>query len=257
MVPKIVTAPSKHFYQNNLTAHIYENVLEEKEYNKLKNNIELLFKTNKNLTYKTHRTNFNFNNKNHKIVSHSQNAREQQVPFDLSFELEYWHQTKETIKNWSRKYFLNNLNPIFFKYLNFFEKQKPFADEPDSWIPIRWHSNILAYSNLLTLHVDMNSALFKTENSYVARAYSLTFYMFDHEEGKGGEFWSENGFVYKPKQNSALCVNGNGIMHGVTENNNPDSEKINPRLAFTTRWAHIDDLYLPGHPDKCLYKLDF
>ena len=28
-----------------------------------------------------------------------------------------------------------------------------------------------------------------------------------------------------------------------------------PLLAFTVRWAHKDDLYLPGHPDKTLYNL--
>ena len=41
-------------------------------------------------------------------------------------------------------------------------------------------------------------------------------------------------------------------MHGVNSNMNPDKK---PRLAFTTRWAHKDDLYLPGDPNNAMYKL--
>lgn len=256
IISEYTTLPSKHFFQDKLNAIIYEDVFSDKEYNRLKTSVLLLFQNN-TLTYKTHRTNFNFQNSNYKIISHAQNAREQQVVFDLTFENDYFFQTKDTIKSWSDTWLLNNLNPVFYKFIKFFEKQKPFADESDCWIPLRWHSNIVAYDNLLALHVDMTAYTFNTITSHVARARSITFYLYDHEEGLGGEFWSETGFVYKPKQNSALCVNGNGVMHGVTTNKNPDASKKNPRLAFTTRWAHKDDLYLPGHPDKFLYKLDF
>lgn len=255
-VRELNTSPSKHFYQDKLNVVIYENIFSEKEYNRLKTSIDWLFKNN-TLTYKTHRTNFNFQETNFKIVSHAQNAREQQVVFDLTFELDYFFQTKDTIKKWSENWLLNNLNPVFYRYLNFFKNQKPFNKEPDCWIPIRWHSNIIAYNNYLTLHFDMGNYIFNTPSTHQAKACSLTFYLFDHEEGMGGEFWSETGFVYKPKQNTAICVNGNNVLHGVTENININSDKKNPRMAFTTRWAHIDDLYLPGHPDKCLYKLDF
>lgn len=251
-----VVLPSKHFFKQDLHAYIYKDVFELDFYNKLKLAVSSLF-YNKTLTYKTHRTNFNFENQNKKIVSHAQNAREQQVPYDLTFEYDYWFQTKDTIKEWSDNWLLENINPIFYRYLKFFEKQKPFIDEPDCYIPIRWHCNIIAYTNYLALHFDTNNNIFNTYSCHVARGKSVTFYMFDHNEGMGGEFWSENGFVYKPKQNTALCINGNGILHGVTANNDINSEKTNPRMAFTTRWAHKDDLYLPGHPDKSLYKLDF
>ena len=86
-----------------------------------------------------------------------------------------------------------------------------------------------------------------------ARMKSLTCYF--GEVGLGGEFWAptENGgFVYKPKSNTAIMFNGNQIHHGVTANMDPSTEI---RLAFSTRWVHKDDLYLPGHPDKHLYNV--
>ena len=64
----------------------------------------------------------------------------------------------------------------------------------------------------------------------------------------GGELWSPNGFVFKPKENSALLVNGHQAIHGVNVNMNTE-----PRLAFTLRIAHKDDLFLPGSKDKFLY----
>lgn len=256
MIKEYISLPSKHFYKNDFKVIVYKNIFDVDFYLKLKNSVKVLFNNN-TLTYKTHRTNFNFNSQNYKIVSHKQNAREQQVVYDLTFESDYYLQTKDTVKEWSELYLIKNINPIFYRFLHFFKNQEPFNKEPNSWIPIRWHSNIIAYSNFLTLHFDMGNYIFNTNNTHEARACSLTFYLYDHEEGLGGEFWSENGFVYKPKQNTAICVNGNSILHGVTENVNPDNDKKNPRLAFTTRWAHIDDLYLPGHPDKSLYKLDF
>lgn len=256
IVNEYLGSKSKHFFEENIHAFIYEDIFDDAFYNKLKKSVELLFKNN-TLTYKTHRTRFLFEGKKQKIVSHAQNAREQQVPFDLTFEYEYHFQTKETIKSWSDNWLINNLNPIHYRYLKFFENQKPFNEEPDAWIPIRWHSNIIGYTNYLALHFDMSNYMFNTYSCHTARAKSLTFYLFDHQRDLGGEFWSESGFVYKPKQNTALCINGNYNLHGVTANNDPSSGKKNPRMAFTTRWIHKDDLYLPGHPDKCLYKLDF
>jgi hypothetical protein len=78
--------------------------------------------------------------------------------------------------------------------------------------------------------------------------------MQDHIEGYGGEFYTDTGFVYKPKRNSVLSINGNSCLHGVSANMDPAGK---PRLAFSTRWCHKDDFYLPGHPDKTLYKLEF
>jgi hypothetical protein len=96
----------------------------------------------------------------------------------------------------------------------------------------------------------MTDQVFNTPTSPLARARTLTFYLHDYVEGQGGELYTHNGYVYKPKQNEAISINGNAVLHGVNANMNSSKE---PRLAFSVRWVHKDDLYLPGHPDKAMY----
>jgi hypothetical protein len=243
----------RHWGDSRFQAHIFKDVFDEKTLKSL----EVVVKSQlsrKTLTYGTHRTTFSFKGKNNKIVSHAQNNREQQVVYDLTFTEDYWHQTKDTIKDWSNEYIINNVNPVFYKFIKFFEGQVPFNQEPNDWIPFRLHINVLEYTKFLLIHTDMNSQYFNTKNTNCANAYSLTFYLEDYVDGQGGELYTDTGFSYKPIKNSALCINGNSCLHGVAANMKPDKS---PRLAFTVRWAHKDDLYLPGHPSKTLYKLDF
>lgn len=245
--------PSKHWVQRHFTACIYKNVFDEKFFNQLKKSVLQLLDNN-NLSFAIHRTTFNFEGQSKKIVSHKQNGREQQVIYDMTFEKDWWHQTSDTIKSWSDNYLIQKINPVFYRYLKFFEEQSPFNEDPECWIPFRWHINILTHSKFLMLHMDMNDQYFNTKGTEDARAKSLTFYFDDHVEGYGGEFWTDTGFVFKPKTNHAILINGNEALHGVCANMNPNGL---PRLAFTVRWAHKDDLYLPGHPDKALYKLEW
>jgi hypothetical protein len=252
-VEEYVGTHSKHWECDRVEAYIFTDIFDAKFVNDLERCIVNLL-DRKSLTYLTHRTTFSFENQNKRIISHKQNNREQQVIYDLTFQKEWWHQTKDTIKSWADSYIPLHINPVFYKYLKFFENQLPIASEPNRWIPFRMHMNLLEYSNFLGIHSDMNDQYFKTESKGQARARSVTFYFEDHVLGQGGEFWGEEGFVYKPKRNSALSINGNSNLHGVAANMAPDKK---PRMAFTTRWAHIDDLYLPGHPDKALWKLEF
>lgn len=247
---------SIHWFEKKIHAYVYVDVFDESFFNKLKNAISALFRTNKSTTYKTHRTTFMVENESYKIVSHGTNNREQQVVYDLTFEDQWFYQNRDTVKEWSNNWLMNNINPVFYRYLQFFEKQKPFNYQPDHWVPFRWHANILSYDKFLSLHFDMNDQYFNTKSACYARAVSVTFYLYDQKENTGGEFWSESGFVYRPRANTGICVNGNEVQHGVNANMDPDATKIEPRLAFTTRWAHIDDLLLPGHPDKLLYNLE-
>jgi hypothetical protein len=94
----------------------------------------------------------------------------------------------------------------------------------------------------------MADRVFNTPSSNLARARTLTFYLHDHVNGEGGELYTHNGYVYKPKQNEAISINGNAVFHGVNSN-----RSHTPRLAFSVRWIHKDDLYLPGDPDKSMY----
>lgn len=244
--------PSKHWDSRHFNAHIYKNVFDEKFFNLLKRAVLNLL-DNKHLTFATHRTTFNFEGESKKIVSHRQNSREQEVVFDMTFEKDWWYQSKDTVKDWSNEYLRRNVNPVFYKYLHFFQNQYPYNEEPNVWIPFRMHINVLKYSRFLALHLDMNEQYF-TVPAEDARAKSLTYYFDDHIDGYGGEFWTDTGFVFKPKRNHAISINGNETLHGVCANMNPNGL---PRLAFTVRWAHKDDLYLPGSPDKAMYKLEW
>lgn len=244
---------SRHWAPTRFTAHIFKNVFDDRTINNLEKIVKAQL-SNKTITYATHRTTFNHEGSQKRIVSHKQNGREQQVVYDITFDPMYWHQTSDTVKDWSDNYIRENVNPIFYKYLKFFEEQPPFNAEPGSWIPFRLHINVLTYTKFLLLHMDTNDQYYSTKKAEDARAYSLTFYFENSLPEHGGELYTDTGFKYQPQRNTAVCINGNGCLHGVAANMNPNQE---PRLAFTVRWAHKDDLYLPGHPDKALYKLDF
>jgi hypothetical protein len=208
---------------------------------------------NTDLTYLAHRTSFNFNERTLHVVSHKPNNRVQEVVYDLTFVKDYWHQTKDTIYEWSWDYLQRNIHPVFFKHLLTFKDVAPHSDEPNSYIPYRWHLNYLEYSSYLHMHLDTNHQYFNTVTANFARVRSLTFYLHNHIPDYGGELYFMNGHVYRPKENEGVLINGSQAMHGVNSNMNPNKK---PRLAFTTRWAHKDDLYLPGDPNNAMYKLE-
>lgn len=230
-----------------LNGYIYNNVFEPVFFNTLKNNIDNILKYSNKNTFFTHNTIFNINGEERKIISHKQNAREQNVIFDLTFLPEWYYQTNDTMKEWSNQKIKETVSPIFQKCLQKIESLPPISINKDDWIATRCHINYLSYNKCLSLHFDGNPIHFNI-SQYLARMYSFTFYLYDHIEGLGGELWTVNGFVYKPKSNSAIIINGNQVLHGVTTNMNQ-----NPRLAFTVRMIHKDDLFLPGDPSKYLY----
>lgn len=246
--------PNPHWsIQESLDAYLYTDVYSDLQYAKLEQTILSQLDSPNTDTYKTHGTTFSFNNKKHNVVKHVQNDRDQLVVFDLTFEKDYWHQTTDTVYDWSWNHLQNNIHPIYYKHLSVFKNIEPLNAEPDAWVPYRWHFNYNVYPKYLALHTDTADTYFNTPSHHNARAKSITFYLFDHVADGGGEFHTLDGnFVYRPNKNSALCINGNGVVHGVNSHMIDDGQ---PRLAFTVRWAHKDDLYLPGHPDKTLYNL--
>lgn len=250
----VADQPSKHWNKGTLDAYIFRDVFDDRYFSQLKRAVLQLLDGHKKVTYATHRTTFNYDGQSKRLVSHKQNDRDQEVVYDMTFEREWWYQTKDTIKEWSEEYLRRNVNPIFYKFIKFFEQQPPFSEDKDCWIPTRLHINVLEYGKFLLIHADMNDQYFNTTSMSDARGRSLTFYMQDYVEGYGGEFWTDIGFIYKPKRNSVLSVNGNECLHGVNANMDPNGK---PRLAFSTRWCHKDDLYLPGDPNKSLYKVEF
>lgn len=245
--------PYKHWGQHTLDAYIYSDILDDKLLNHLEKTISLQLE-GQTITYGTHRTTFVFDNSKHAIVKHEQNARNQKFVYDLTFEKDWWEQTEDTVKDWSDNYLKSNINPVFYRFLQKMHSLEPFSQEPENWIPYRWHMNVLEYDQFLTAHLDVDSQYFNTKGASEARVISLTFYLEDYTEGYGGDLYTFNGFVYKPKRNSAIGINGNQVFHGVNANLKPDKK---PRYAFTTRWAYKKDLYLPGGINKSMYKLEW
>lgn len=247
----IETEPNKHWQDiaQPLHAYQYTDVYDDHFYKTLKNTVITYLDRPDKSTYLTHGTSFTHSGKDMHVVSHKQNAREQEVVYDLTFKKDWWYQSTESVIDWSWSELEKTIHPVFFHHLNTFRKQKP---HDDNWIPFRLHLNYLDYQSYLHAHADMADQYFNTPLAKFARARSLTFYLHDHVEGHGGELYFLSGYVYKPKQNEAISINGNGAFHGVNSNMSPDKK---PRLAFTVRWAHKDDLYLPGSPDKALYNI--
>lgn len=236
------------YYSDPLTGYIFEDVFDEKFFNTLKKFVKNTLDISNKNTFLTHNTSFNYGGKNLLIGSHKQNDREQNVIYDLTLTKDYYFQTVETIKMWSEDVIQKTVSPIFLKCLQKIKSLPPICDNPDDFILYRCHINYLAHNKWLGLHYDGNPTITNTYSNYEARMYSFTFYLEDHKEGLGGEFWSYNGFVYKPKKNSAIIINGNKVLHGVTQN-----VDVDPRLAFTVRIIHKDDLYLPGNPNQWLW----
>ena len=233
-----------------LNLYTYSNVYDDYMYGQLKNTIVSQLENYSKITYKTHGTTFNHNDKKLYVVSHQQNNRLQQVLFDFSFIKNYWHQTSDTVYDWAWNELHHTIHPLLYYHLTTFKNQVPHGDDLSCWVPFRCHINYLEYSRYLFTHLDMMDQVFNTPIGQMARARTLTFYLHDYVEGQGGELYTHNGYVYKPKQNEAVSINGNAVLHGVNANMNSSKE---PRLAFSVRWVHKDDLYLPGHPDKSMY----
>lgn len=252
LVSKFVEENSyNHFSTEKLQGYIYQDIFDISYFNKFKKYIETIFLKTSTNTFKTHGCAFNFENKNIKLVSSKASAREQHVMFDIAFEKDLYYQTPDTILEWYNNKLKTELSPFFLFYLNTLKKLPPYNLNPDDWITTRIHLNVCNYEQFLSLHKDGNPFICDLPT---ARLHSFTFYLFDHIENCGGEFWSVNGFVYKPKQNCAILLeNGARVPHGVTANMHPE-KKV--RLAFTCRILHKDDLFLFGDPSKHLYRLN-
>jgi len=250
--PFIENTEYTHWNDYKLKGYIYNNVYPSSFLEYLKKLIVSTYENSTTNTFLTHNTIFTYQDKDLHIVQHKQNNREQNVVYDLSFYRDWWYQTPDTIKQWADGQIKSICNLAFYKHVNTFLSLEPFSAESEKYVPYRMHLNVLTSGKNLGCHIDGSILNFKVRHIWNARLYSLTYYLFDHVDNCGGELFSINGFVYKPKANSAILINGNQVGHGVTANANHEY-KI--RLAFTTRFIHIDDLYLPGNPEKHLFNL--
>lgn len=234
----------KHYDNEQLEGYIYKNLFPSNLFPYIQTAIKALVDNRNTKTYMMSGTEIVLNNKKIKLFDHQQNDREQIVLIDQSFEKEWYFQTIDTIKDWSDKNIREKLTPHISYALHQIEKLEPFSTK--EYVFNRIHINYLEPGKMLGLHKDGGQLIFNSDKSH--KNYSITVYLYNHNDGLGGEFWSPCGFVYKPKANTALVVNGQYATHGVTQNISDI-----PRLAFTVRASHKSSLYLPGHPDKFLW----
>lgn len=230
---------SNHWVNHNLQAYIYKDMLPVKDFTNLKNLVAKYYEKPNHNSYLIHGATIHTNKQKIKLVSTDASKRYQEIPFDWSYHSQWIKQTPDTIKEWSNKQlYSGQVDAPFIKFVKSAENFAPFNKEPNKWICFRLHLNILKNTNVLSLHRDSGGPVFNKLQEKV-RYWGLTYYLWDHVEGEGGEFFTQDGWVYKPKQNSAICINGHLTLHGVTAN----MSSINkPRLAFTTRWLHADDI---------------
>ena len=241
-----------HWDKPGLEGFIYKDVFEPFFFNSIKKQVNSILDLGETKTYLTHGTTFSVNGSTKKIISHAQNAREQCVIHDLSLNKEWYYQTTDTIKQWSDDTIQKTISPVFYKCIKVIENLEPLSEDKGSWVFHRGHINYLESYKYLSLHLDTAMQLTKhfpgSLDHSMARMYSITCYLYDHDDGLGGELFTPYGFCYHPKANTALLIKGHRSIHGVTQN----IDKV-PRLAFTFRLAHKDDLFLPGSPDQFLY----
>jgi hypothetical protein len=235
-----------------LKGYVVYDILDPYLFKQVKKHTFEIFNSGYTNTFMTHGTQINLNNTKIKLAASGESKRYQNVIFDLTYSKNWWNQQTHTIKDYVDNQLLN-VSPVYQKVIQNINLLPPFCNDPDKFVCFRLHLNVLKQGDLLSLHTDSNAMLYNTFTSFEARVSSVTLYLEDHIEGQGGEFWTMNGFVYKPKANSALILeSGSNTFHGVTANNNDSI-----RLAFTTRWAHIDDLFLPGDLKDSLYEIDY
>ena len=234
----------KHYDNKKLEGYIYKEVFPSSIFTNIKNIVNASINDRHTASFLMSGTEFTLNDTKIKLLSHQQNDREQIVLADLSFDKEWFYQTNDSIKEWSDMKLRECLNPQMLYTIGLLEKLEPFNSK--EYIFNRIHINYLAPGKMLALHKDGGYLIYNSEKTHTN--YSITIYLYDHVEGLGGEFWAPCGFVYKPKANTALVINGQDAMHGVTQNISDV-----PRLAFTLRGTHKDNLYLPGHPDKFIW----
>jgi len=174
--------------------------------------------------------------------------RAYQILWSLSQIPEYFHQTNDTIVDWSEEYLNKNLDPVCRLMIQSARNAVPFNGDKN-WIPFRGIINILPAGENLEAHLDADGQVIDTE---VSQVHSFTYYA---NGANGGDFWAhdkyDEEFRYSPNANDALIIQGTGTYHGVSR------VKENTRLCMTIRFIHADDLILHGHPDKFLWKPNF
>lgn len=163
---------------------------------------------------------------------------------------QYYYQTNDTVYDWCHEILNRDLHPAL-KYLVTAIEQKSDVFTGKKVIPLRFFVNVFPSGQAMEPHVDGNRYEIPLDMEY-GDLWSATYYLQVPTKG-GGQLWfTDTDFEYMPKVNSLAIFNGNKFEHGVK--GGPEGSE--DRISITVRYAFVDDLMLPGHPDKWLYKPD-
>lgn len=250
---KIQKLPEHYCPHMDKTLHgcVIEDILDPQLFYATKNYIKSLYDIGDTKTFGKHNTIINFNNNNIKLAQSLHNKREIFLLYDTTAYSDYYYQTKDTVRNYVLNKIAEIAHPAITKTIYYLSNLDIFAEDKTNYVPLRAHANWQPFEQLLTLHFDTDPSWWNTKRIYDARCYSFSIYY--NSLSKGGQFFTSTGFTFNPKPNSATFFNGTNLLHGV--NQNQDKDKTN-RMAFTIRFAHKDDLFLPGSPDKRLYSVE-
>lgn len=239
-----ITYPAKEVY-----AWHYENILSEIQ---LKNLTAVFEKKFDEPDINWDKTLYSFNGRVHGSIRQRTMGEQRYVKiFDITQDKEYYYQTADTVFQWGQQQLAEKTHPAMNTVIQLLLKSEPMAAEYGKWICHRAHINNMYWDQILAIHVDTDPALYNVDLPD-SKQFSCTVYL--DELTKGGQLWADtepDGFVYTPRANTAIMFNGATFTHGV--NCNQDEFK-RIRKAYTMRFAHVDTLLLPGHPDRFLYK---
>lgn len=236
--------------ERHLQGFIVEDVLDPKLLSTIKSYVNHLYDHGDTKTFGKHNTVISFDNRKIKLAQSTFNLREIFLLYDVTSNIEYFYQTADSVRDYTLSKIGEIVHPAIYQAVRHISSLDVFDGDSKNYVPFRAHINWTPYSQMLGLHTDADPSLFGTKEHSDARCFTSTVYL--NSVDKGGQFWTTTGFVYNPKPNSAIVVNGTKILHGINENK--DSNKTN-RMAFSVRFCHKDDLYLPGSPEKRLYSV--
>lgn len=235
----------REFTKTQITGYLIENLLTDKEFDSLMKYWEQFHVMGVDFD----RTTYIYKGKQY-VTANPRSFGESydRKMFDIMESPEYYYQTPETMYKWASTQFALSAHSRIVQIFKKLMTLPPFADEPEKWIVWRGLINVLKYGHLLENHLDSDHSMFNAQMDQVKEC-SVTIYL--NSVSKGGEFWLDGDFLYKPVPNTAFIFPGGHVFHGV--NMNMDENKTT-RKAVTFRLAHVDSLYLPGDPSKFLYK---
>lgn len=160
---------------------------------------------------------------------------------------EYYYQTADTVYDWYQSK-LADLAPGLRQLVDVVKDNVEVFKDKGPVIPLRFFVNVFPAGQAMDLHIDGTKESLNIDLEE-GDLWSATYYL--QVPKVGGELWFPNtDFSFRPEVNSLAIFNGNKFYHGVKGVPHDDLD----RISITIRYAAVNEMFWPGHPDKFLYK---